>query len=62
MRVAIIDKWAFLVECFGDNGGWLEIVLADDEKVAINKCKLIYGKIHKNFKASIKIEFENYIE
>jgi len=49
MEVEIVSKMIFMVECFGDNGSWFDIVMADNEKIAANKCYLIYSKYHKKF-------------
>lgn len=57
-----IERKVFIVECFGDNGGWLEVVFAEDEKTAKNKCELVFGKYHKKFETYIWNEHDAYIE
>jgi hypothetical protein len=49
------------VEVFGDNGSWLDFVIAENEKIAIEKVINVYGKYHKNLKVNIKDNYDYYI-
>lgn len=51
----------FHVEVFGDNGCWFDFVIAENEKIAIEKVKQVYGEYHKNLKVNIKDNYDYYI-
>ena len=58
----VLKQNVFIVECFGDSGAWIEVVFANDQKTAINKAEIVYGRFHQKFKAYVRNEFDSYIE
>jgi len=65
-KITIMDRRKMIntyhVEVFGDNGCWLDFVVAETEEKAIEKVKQTYGEWHKKLKVKIKDNYDYYIE
>lgn len=52
----------YIVQVFGDNGSWYDVVKAETEDEAIKKITEVYKEFHKALKIEIKDNYDYFIE